>query len=125
MDPLITQTGAAQGAQGVGLAEGPAQAGKPSAAPEDAARFQEALGVTPPQAPDQLQGSSPLAGLDKLSADMRATKTNIVQGADGLGDMGNLLRLQFEVANLTTTQTMVGQVGQKSSQGTQQLLKGQ
>jgi hypothetical protein len=39
--------------------------------------------------------------------------------------VGDLLRMQFQAAQLTMTQTMVGQVGQKTSQGTQQLLKGQ
>ncbi len=122
VDPLITQTGAATGA---GLAEGAQQGVKPAASQSDVARFQEALGAAPPQGPDQVQPSGTLEGLDKLSADMKTAKDNILQTTSGMGDMGDLLRMQFEVANLTTTQTMVGQVGQKSSQGTQQLLKGQ
>ncbi len=122
VDPLVTKTGAAAGA---GLTEGLQQNARPVASQSDVARFQEALGATPPQGTEQTRPSEALEGLDKLSADLKTAQDNVIRTTSDMGDMGDLLRMQFEVANLTTTQTMVGQVGQKSSQGTQQLLKGQ
>lgn len=94
--------------------------------PNDAALFAEAmnrpedaLGV------DGAQNNGMLGNLDKLSADMRAMQSDLQNAVGEMGEMGDLLRTQFQVAQLTMTQTMVGQVGQKTSQGTQQLLKGQ
>lgn len=126
IDPLISQTGAVTGPGG-GL---PASSGGPApAAQDDVTRFQEALNpaaeVPAPPGAVPVGENAPLEGLDKLSADLRTARNSIVEGTQNMGEVGDLLRMQFEVANLTTTQTMVGQVGQKTSQGTQQLLKGQ
>jgi hypothetical protein len=136
IDPISTQaaTGAVGGAGGVGqagLAEPSGLGGPGQANQKDAAQFAEAMqqGIDPGAQAGQTPGvntdANVLEGLDKMSADMRAAQQNIVESTSGMGDMGNLIRTQFEVAQLTTTQTMVGQVGQKTSQGTQQLLKGQ
>lgn len=126
IDPLISQTGAAA-ELGAGQ---PASVGTGPASQDDVARFQEALhpdADIPQQVGNVVPagGNAPLEGLDKLSADLQTAKNTIIEGTRNMGEVGDLLRMQFEVANLTTTQTMVGQVGQKTSQGTQQLLKGQ
>lgn len=135
VDPLISQAGQVAGQTGAAPAAGPG-----TAKAEDVSRFQEGLrpeagappmdaqagqGVSGVQAPDQAQRPNVVEGLDQLSSDLKAARTGIIEGAEHMGEIGALLRTQFEVAQLTTTQTMVGQVGQKTSQGTQQLLKGQ
>ena len=127
VDPLVSQAGAA-GVGGVSPGS-PSEIGNgPGFASEsDVTTFHDAMaGNTTPQ--HGVEGTQPgglMQEMDKISVDLQSTRDGLLKNADGLGDMGNLIRLQFEVANLTTTQTMVGQVGQKSSQGTQQLLKGQ
>jgi hypothetical protein len=100
--------------------------------PQDVQDFAAAMNNQPleaPMPPADIQGAQQndmLTGLDDLSANVRDMQQNMQGVADALGgDMGNLLRTQFQVAHLTMTQTMIGQVGQKTSQGTQQLLKGQ
>jgi hypothetical protein len=130
IDPILTQAGA--GAIGGVPGESMPGANGPGVASEaDADLFQNALNGKAPvgdlQAADGTgtQPGKTMENIDKLSSDLRAARESVIGGTEGLGDMGQLLRLQFEVANLTTTQTMVGQVGQKTSQGTQQLLKGQ
>ena len=132
VDPISTQaaTGAVGGIGQAGLAEPSALGGPGPVNPDDAARFSEAMqqGLDPAAQAGQTPGapgSTFMDGIDKMSADMRAAQANILQSTSGMGEMGDLIRTQFEVAQLTTTQTMVGQVGQKTSQGTQQLLKGQ
>ena len=131
IDPISTQaaTGAVGGVGQSGLAEPSALGGPGPVNQNDAARFSEAMqqGLDPGagQMPDVNAGNNVLEGIDKMSADMRAAQSGIMDATSGMGEMGALLRTQFEVAQLTTTQTMVGQVGQKTSQGTQQLLKGQ
>ncbi len=140
IDPISTQaatgaTGATGGVGQAGLAE-PRLDGPGPANQADAAKFSEAMhqGVDPAaqaqigqtgQTPGVNTGNSVLDGLDSMSESMRAAQKSIVDSASGLGEMGHLIRTQFEVAQLTTTQTLVGQAGQKTSQGAQQLLKGQ
>jgi hypothetical protein len=138
VDPISTQaaTGAVGGVGQTGLAEPSGIGGPGPVNQHDAARFSEAMqeGAGPAAAQESAAagqttgvnaGDPVLEGMDKLSADMRAMQDKLVQSTSGMGEMGDLIRVQFEVARLTTTQTMVGQVGQKTSQGTQQLLKGQ
>jgi hypothetical protein len=100
----------------------------------DTAQFQEALHqpnvhsaaeMTSGQIPGTESSRSVLEGIDKMSADMRAMQGDLQNATSSMGEVGDLLRMQFQAAQLTMTQTMVGQVGQKTSQGTQQLLKGQ
>jgi hypothetical protein len=103
--------------------------------PQDVQDFAAAMNNQPLEAPmppadiqaaQGVQKGDMLTGLDDLSSNVRDMQSNMQGVADALGgDMGNLLRTQFQVAHLTMTQTMIGQVGQKTSQGTQQLLKGQ
>jgi len=135
-DPISTQamTGSIGGTGGVGqtgLVEPSGLGGPGPANQNDVTQFTEAMqqqSIDPglqAQTPGVNTGNNVLEGLDKMSSDMRAAQKNIVDSTKGMGDMGDLIRTQFEVAQLTTTQTMVGQVGQKSSQGIQQLLKGQ
>jgi hypothetical protein len=135
IDPISTQaaTGAVGGTGGIGqtgVAEPSGLGGPGQVNQSDATRFAEAVqGVDPGaqagQTPGADTGVNVLEGLDKMSADMRAAQQSMLESTSGMGAMGDLIRTQFEVAQLTTAQTMVGQVGQKTSQGTQQLLKGQ
>jgi hypothetical protein len=135
----IGQTGAAQPASSTGTA------GAGAAPAEDVTRFNTALdqgGQNMTQTPgsfgadaaNRAQGAKPaeaagrsstLESLDKVSADFQSMRTDMLQNASHMGEVGNLIRAQFQVANITMTQTMMGQAGQKSSQGVQQLLKGQ
>lgn len=76
--------------------------------------------ITMPEADTSL-----VQGLDYFSAESHKMHSEVVQSLANAGEMGEMFKLQFQVANLTTTQTMVGQTGQKGSQGVQTLLKGQ
>jgi hypothetical protein len=140
MDPISSQAAGAVAKTEVTQplsGPGPARA-------DDVARFQDSMHQPPQQNPQQLpdagqsfqpaqaaQTDAPgasnkvLDGLDKVSSDIRSMRTDMIADSGNLGDMGELIRVQFQVANLTMTQTMMGQAGQKSSQGMQQLLKGQ
>lgn len=140
MDPISSQAaGAVAKTEAAQPLSGPGQARA-----DDVARFQDSLHQpqqqNPQQFPDVGQAFQPaqaaqtdaagtsnkvLDGLDKVSSDIRAMRTDMLADSGKLGDMGELIRVQFQVANLTMTQTMMGQAGQKSSQGMQQLLKGQ
>jgi hypothetical protein len=139
----IGQTGAAQPASSTGTA------GAGVAPAEDVTRFNSAMdqsGQNMSQASKQspegfredaasrIHGAKPaettgpsstLDSLDKVSADFKSLRTDMLQNASHMGEVGDLIRAQFQVANITMTQTMMGQAGQKSSQGVQQLLKGQ
>lgn len=134
-DPISGKI-AAEVAQ-AGLSEAGTQGPGP-AKPEDVASFSEAMQAPVPAeahagSPAQgmqnhaaEEGTSFMRGVDDLSANLRSMQSNLEQSVGGAGgEVGELLKTQFEVARLTMTQTMVGQVGQKTSQGTQQLLKGQ
>lgn len=64
--------------------------------------------------------------LDNLSHQMSETRTVVEGQLNAIsGEMGELMRLQYDIARVTMDQTMIGQVGSKGSQGIQQLLKGQ
>lgn len=104
--------------------------------PSDVAQFNEAMQAPmPPEQSAPVQGaesplpdgeSSLIKGVDDMSANMRTMQNDLQNLVNNTGgEVGDLLKTQFQVAQLTMAQTMVGQVGQKTSQGTQQLLKGQ
>ncbi len=64
--------------------------------------------------------------LDSMQREMTDKSQALEKSINSVqGSSGDMLRLQYEVAQLTMTQTVVGQVGSKTSQGLQQLLKGQ
>jgi hypothetical protein len=64
--------------------------------------------------------------MDRLSADMRSLKVDLDHGlANAKGEMGELISLQFKAMQITTSMTVMGQGGQKTGQGIQQLIKGQ
>ncbi len=98
--------------------------------PQDAENFANAM-----QQPNQVGQVGEVNGteqsgfmnkIDQMSTDMRTQQEGLFNSANAIeGSMGDLLKTQFQVAQLTMSQTMVGQVGSKTSQGTQQLLKGQ
>ena len=129
VDPISgSQLASIAGNNGVAQPADPSSLG--GANPKDAAMFAEAMNQPPdaPMPPDAVegtQGPGMLDNLDKISADMRSMQTGLESATGAMGEVGDLLRTQFQVAQLTMTQTMIGQVGQKTSQGTQQLLKGQ
>lgn len=113
----------------------------------DKARFEEAMQADAPQqtqpvnqvdntqqveqvgkateAQNQTQGSKILDNLDRMSADFKNLKDGVQQAANNHGEMGDLIRLQMQVAEVTTTQTLVGKGGEKSGQGVNQLVRGQ
>jgi hypothetical protein len=138
LDPISAQATGATGATGQAGGAQPA-AGPGQAKTEDVTRFNDSMqsqqqtpqagqGFRPEQVGQADKAGSPgkvMDGLDKMSADLREMRLDTIADTEKLGDMGNLIRAQFKVANLTMTQTMMGQAGQKSSQGMQQLLKGQ
>lgn len=127
VDP-ISGGAAASISSGAGVAGPSGVAGPGPANPADTAQFAEAMQQPAmPPAPDHVPGTqgSMLEGLDKVSANLRAMQGDLQNATTNMGEVGDLLRTQFQVAQLTMTQTMVGQVGSKTSQGTQQLLKGQ
>ena len=128
VDPISSSAVASISSNGVAAPSG--AAGPGPANPADAAQFTEAMQQPAmPPAPDHVPGTekqgSVLESLDKMSANMRGMQDNLQNATTHMGEIGDLLQTQFQVAQLTMTQTMVGQVGSKSSQGAQQLLKGQ
>lgn len=70
-------------------------------------------------------GDRILSGLEGMSNDMQATRQKFVQDVSGNGKVSEMYKLQLEVAQMTTNQTIIGQAGSKTSQGIQTLLKGQ
>jgi hypothetical protein len=143
VDPVTTQ---ALSSATAGTAQSPLSTGPGQAAAPDAAAFQQAVQrpeATAPapdsggsvnagprshaaQSPVHEPASSPLPGIDQLSADMRAMKADVETSmANVKGDMGELIGLQFKTMQITTAMTVMGQGGQKTGQGIQQLLKGQ
>lgn len=110
----------------------PPQVSDPPEAPDpaDVRHFESALDAEPARTPPPEAGSAGepgrlLRGLDAFSEDTARLRASVESTVGRVGEMGDLFRLQFEVATMTTTQTMVGQTGQKGSQGVQTLLKGQ
>jgi hypothetical protein len=141
VDPVTTQ---ALSSATAGTAQSPLSTGPGQVAAPDAAAFQQAVQrpeATAPdgggsvnagmrahaaQSPAHGPASSPLPCLDQLSADMRSIKADVEASmANVKGDMGELIGLQFKTMQITTAMTVMGQGGQKTGQGIQQLLKGQ
>lgn len=71
------------------------------------------------------QGNRILDNLDKMSSEFKDIKTSIDKSAENHGEMGDIIRLQMQVAEVTTNQTLVGKTGEKSGQGVNQLVRGQ
>ncbi len=84
---------------------------------------------SPAQAVDGTPPIKKVAGdnvLDALQRDMSNARTGIEESLQSMqGSTGDMLRLQYQMAQVTMTQSLVGQVGSKTGQGVQQLLKGQ
>ena len=135
VDPVTTQVASSVSTGGPSPSASPAGPGQVSSG--DSAAFQEAVhrpeefsapqsgSVQAPQ--DVSAAKSPLAsGMDRLSADMRSLKVDLDHGlANVKGEMGELISLQFKAMQITTSMTVMGQGGQKTGQGIQQLIKGQ
>ncbi len=119
---------------------------------QDAASFQSMLsgdvhGVTQVQGINTADSSSAVQGQEFLQDSVQATKPSlgdrILQGLEssqnniqnardkisteiqGDGSISKMYELQLQVSQLATSQHIMGQVGSKSSQGIQTLLKGQ
>ncbi len=129
------------------------QAPEPSTvSSQDAASFQSMLsgdvqGVTPVQGATSADSSSAVQGQELLQSPVQATKPSlgdrILQGLEnsqnniqnardkistevqGDGSISKMYELQLQVSQLATSQHIMGQVGSKTSQGIQTLLKGQ
>lgn len=85
---------------------------------------QEKLYCNMSEAP-QATGSRILDNLDRMSSDFMKLKNDVLSSAEKHGEMGDIIRLQMKVAEVTTTQTLVGKSGEKSGQGVNQLVRGQ
>ena len=69
-------------------------------------------------------GDSILDSLDRISAEHNVLKEQFISAA-GNGEMGYMVNLQLDIARITTTQTLLGKVGEKAGQGINQLVRGQ
>lgn len=138
VDPVVTSLSQSGLSQMEGLLE--SGRGPGPAVPADVERFSAAVeqdmqgvGSLDPTSNNSIQPVSVatttdgdlMRGIDTISATSTKMHADVVQSLSNSGEMGDMFRLQFQVANLTTTQTIVGQTGQKGSQGVQTLLKGQ
>lgn len=131
VDPVSGSAVSIAGNNGLAQPADPSSLG--GANPKDVTAFQNAMNqpvdapmpVEPQGAVNGAEGSGMLENLDKVSENIRSMQDGLHNATGAMGEVGDLLRTQFQVAQLTMTQTMVGQVGQKTSQGAQQLLKGQ
>ncbi|WP_290922190.1 hypothetical protein [Halodesulfovibrio sp.] len=83
---------------------------------------EHAVAVTDAEA---TQGNKILDNLDKMSCEFKDLKASIDKSAENHGEMGDIIRLQMQVAEVTTNQTLVGKTGEKSGQGVNQLVRGQ
>lgn len=138
VDPVVTSLSQSGLSQMEGILE--SGRGPWPAVPADVERFSAAMeqdmqgvGSLDPTSNNSIQPVSVatttdgdlMRGIDTISATSTKMHADVVQSLSNSGEMGDMFRLQFQVANLTTTQTIVGQTGQKGSQGVQTLLKGQ
>ena len=80
--------------------------------------------ASPPDSAALSPGAKILQKLERLSTDMNAGQVQLLEQA-GDSAAGRMCKLQFEVAQFSTNQAILGQTGSKSSQGVQTLLKGQ
>lgn len=113
----------------------------PTPAAEDVARFEGLLApgaeaTPPPAAPPAVAvdrggglGDLVLAGIDRMSVgyQQRVDAVNATissGGADGLSSQ-DIMRLQFELAQMTLMQDLTAKVADKTSQGVQTLFKNQ
>ncbi|MCG8530931.1 MAG: hypothetical protein MI749_09730 [Desulfovibrionales bacterium] len=63
--------------------------------------------------------------LDKMSSEYKQLNMAVEKNSKNAGELGEIIRLQLKVAQVTTAQTMLGKAGEKSSQGVSQLVRGQ
>jgi len=113
----------------------------PAPAAEDVARFEGLLApgaeaAPPPAAPPAAAverggglGDLVLAGIDRMSVGYQqrvdaVSATISSGGADGLSSQ-DIMRLQFELAQMTLMQDLTAKVADKTSQGVQTLFKNQ
>lgn len=128
--PQSTGPGKAEAADKARFQEAmqPAQSGAETqqvAPAQQAAEAQQVAQVEQTADAQRAQGHKILDNLDKMSADYGKLREGILSGANGQGEMGDIIRLQMQVAEVTTTQTLVGKTGEKGGQGVNQLVRGQ
>lgn len=112
------------GAEAVGMDAAAVSAASTQATASVSAPASVAASATTSAAPPNM-GDRILSGLEGMSNDMQATRQKFVQDVSGNGKVGEMYKLQLDVAQMTTNQTIIGQAGSKTSQGIQTLLKGQ
>ncbi len=98
------------------------QSVQPTNANEGAAQSSD---VKPATDSTQSLGDRILQGLEKTQNDIQGAKDKIVSDIDANSQIGQMYNLQLQVGQLATSQQVMGQVGSKTSQGIQTLLKGQ
>ncbi len=70
-------------------------------------------------------GDRILQGLENTQNEIQTAKNNVAADLQKDGNINEMYKLQLQVSHLATNQHVVGQVGSKTSQGIQTLLKGQ
>ncbi len=75
--------------------------------------------------PKQSLGDRILQGLENTQNDIQTAKDKMATDLQGDNTINKMYELQLQVSQLATSQHVIGQVGSKTSQGIQTLLKGQ
>ncbi len=70
-------------------------------------------------------GDRILQGLENMQNDVKTTRESVTTQLQGDDKINQMLGLQLQVSQLTANQQILGQVGSKTNQGVQTLLKGQ
>ncbi len=66
-----------------------------------------------------------MQGLDSSQNSMQDARNQITSRLQGDSEINKMYELQLQIGQLSTNQQVLGQVGSKTSQGIQTLLKGQ
>ncbi len=147
VDPLSQQLIQEIGKTSVGQSPQPS-----TVSPQDAASFQTMVGgnvegdtavqgvvasesTTAAAMPEQDLLQSPLQkpslgdrilqGLENSQSNIQAARDKVATEVQGDSSISKMYELQLQVSQLATNQQIIGQVGSKTSQGIQTLLKGQ
>ncbi len=70
-------------------------------------------------------GDRILQGIEGAQKDLQAGREQLMSDLQGDGQISKMYELQLQVGQMATSQQVMGQVGSKTSQGVQTLLKGQ
>ncbi len=91
---------------------------------QNAATIPDSSSVTPVKGEVSL-GDRILQGLESIQNDAKVARDSVTTQIQGDSRVNQMLDLQLQVSQLTANQQILGQVGSKTNQGMQTLLKGQ